>query len=250
MNLTRTLTSQFCAGLLLVPGLSLSVHAQRQKSDREFDLLNGPVKSVQTERADVATVEGKLVEDKREIASVVTYDETGNLTKVEKYEDGTRLEIETHFFLVGERVFKTEVLRRSSGNRGGGTIGPDVKPDPRFTIKFKYKFDAQGNRIEKTVISNRGQTSSRHVYTYDARSNLVTDTVYLQSGAAKTTTYKVDDKRNVIEVSRANDYVISFTYQAFDDKGNWTKRIAKRVSKYDGKTSESSSIYYRTIAYF
>lgn len=256
MNLTRTLTSQCFAGLLLVPVLSLSVHAQKQKSDREFYMLKGAVKSVQTEKANLSNVDGKVVEDNREVTSVESYDGTGNLTKIEKYEDGTPLEIETYFFLDGERVYKTEILRQSKlfGYRGGSTYDPNIKPDPRFTIKFKYKFDALGNRTEKTVITNRGDSTSRHVYKYDARNNLMTDTVYLQIRKSNTTNhttnYKVDDKGNVVEVSREKDFKITYAYQAFDDKGNWTKRSSKRVSNISGKTFESSAVYYRTIAYY
>jgi hypothetical protein len=246
------LVLQLAIILLLLLSLSVVVCAQKQKSDRESDRLRGHVKTVQTETAKLSTVDGKLIEGKRETRSVVNYDEAGNLTKVERYEDGTPLETDTYFFLDGDRVYKREVLRQSSKSINGGTatLKPDAKPDPRFTVKLKYKFDTQGNRIEETIITNRDEATARHVYKYDAQGALVADTVYLQVGVNNTSTYKVDDKGNVIEMSRGPDIKIFYTYTEFDEKGNWTKRTVKLVSTLHGKTSESSTAYFRTITYY
>lgn len=250
------LTLQLSTILLLLLSLSVMASAQKQQSDREFAGLRGSVKTVRTEAAELTTVDGKLLEGKRETRSVANYDEAGNLTKVERYEDGTPLETDTYFSLDGDRAFKTEVLRRSSSGTGSGTgrginggtapFKPDAKPDPRFTLKFKYKFDAQGNRIEETRIDNRGEATIHYVYKYDAQGHRVADI-----GTTYANTYKVDDKGNVTEISRGGaDDKFFYTYHEFDNKGNWTKRTSKLVSTYNGETREFSSVYYRTLTYY
>lgn len=252
------LTLQLSTILLLLLSLSVMASAQKQQSDREFAGLRGSVKTVRTEAAELTTVDGKLLEGKRETKSVANYDEAGNLTKVERYEDGTPLETDTYFSLDGDRAFKTEVLRKSSRgginsgtgrgiNGGTAPFKPDAKPDPRFTLKFKYKFDAQGNRIEETRIDNRGEATFHYVYKYDAQGHRVADII----GTTNANTYKVDDKGNVTEISRRGPGLKFFyTYHEFDNKGNWTKRTGKLVSTYNGETRESSDVYYRTLTYY
>ncbi|MBC7909439.1 MAG: hypothetical protein H7Y30_03000 [Pyrinomonadaceae bacterium] len=231
---------------------SLSIFAQQRQSEREFDGLRGAVKSVVTESAKLLTVNGKQVEEEKQIGSVITYDMAGNEIKAEFYQDGSPQRVSVYFDLDGDRAIKTEELRPLNlgrGGIGGGHGNPNVKPDPRFTVKLRYKFDAQGKRIEQTVINNVGNTTSRKVHKYDAKGNLKESTTYLGEQKVNQTFYKSDDKGNFIEISVEPDSKYFYTYLEFDEKGNWTKRTIKSVFKRKDKTSEYFRVNYRKISY-
>jgi TonB family protein len=96
-------------------------------SDREQDGLIGPVHRVRTEKAQLVTKSGKLVESPRVAAEMISYDEQGN-----------RID-SAHF-------------TTSDSSRTGNRI---------------YKYDERGNIIEMTVRDKDGAILGKEIYTYE-----------------------------------------------------------------------------------
>ena len=144
----------------------------------------------------------------------------------------------------GERVVKHDVLARSGIGVGPG---PGNQPrDPRYSARIKYKYDGQGNQVEKAWLHADGRPHLRYVYKRESDRKEVK--VYRADGSlSHGWTQKLDDKGNEVE---STDVVpgyppfpkTTYTYLEFDSQGNWTRRKQVR--------GNSTSITYRTITYY
>ncbi len=234
---------------------SVSVCAQQRVSDRKVDLLKGKVQKVVTESAKLTNESGARVEGRRLPDAVATYDSEGNLVRREIYWKGTLSNIYEYGFLEGYRVAK--ITRVGPDNSSGFGPGPKAPPDPRYTLKFMYRYDSKGNRAEELWYGNDTSLRSRKVYVYDEKGNRTESATYIQN--AKQASLRIvavyDDKGNVIEetIYMANTAVgekWSYAYE-FDLNGNWIKRKRLEWVTKDGKSYfEPYDVSYRSITYF
>lgn len=241
----------FAIVLLLLS--AFPTHAQKPESEREFDGLKGAVKSEVMESAKITIVDGKQVESSRQTIRIVYYDEAGNKTRVEYYEDGFLQTVRVYSDLDGNRVVKSKEVPASkvmSGGVGPRRLNSNLKRDTSFTTTFRFKFDAKGRRIEEAVINDNGNTSSRRVFKYDATGNLIEQTSYKGDRRLSTITYKIDSNGNPVEESHDTMIKYFYTYEEFDEKGNWIKQTIKSVFKTREKPSEYHSVTYRTLVYY
>jgi hypothetical protein len=233
--------------------LWISVFGQQHASDRAFERLKGRVQKVVTETAELTNESGKWTEGKRMPTSAVTYDEAGNTLRLETFYQGQPYSIFEYAFLEGDRVVKITDLQ--PGNSGGVGPGPRAPRDPRYTLKYVYKYDHKGNRTAELSYGNDTSLGVRQVYSYDDRGNRIESTTYIPNSKSfsRRTRASFDDKGNVLQ---ENENVLSdiversYTYE-FDSTGNWVKRQKIVRATRDGKpVFERHSMDYRSITYF
>src|SRR5258708_26216948 len=124
--------------------------ARKLKSDADDEGLRGKVKIVVDENEGLSaewSIRG------RNPAMTYYYNEQGNLTKKEMYDyRGTPMGVTVYGYLDGDRVEKSNYIRYEydpppmAAPSGGG---PRPKRDPRYSTKFKYKYDDDGRLAEK-----------------------------------------------------------------------------------------------------
>jgi antitoxin component YwqK of YwqJK toxin-antitoxin module len=244
----------FFATIAILPCV-VAAFTQQRISDRKVDLLKGKVQKVITESAKLTNESGEWVEGERLPDAIVTYDSEGNLVRRDVYWKGNLSDIYEYSFLEGERVVK--ITRVGPDDSVGGGPGPKAPPDPRYTLKFKYKYDNNGNRTEELWYGNDTSLRSRKVYVYDEKGNRIESFSYIPG--ARNPSLRVvsvyDAKGNVIEETyfRANNPVgekWSYVYE-FDFNGNWIKRKRMQWITKDGQSYfEPHDVGYRSITYF
>ena len=235
--------------------VSVSVFSQQRVSDRKVDLLKGRVQKVVTESAKLTNESGERAEGRRLPDAVATYDAEGNLLRREVYWKGTLTDIYEYGFLEGYRVVR--ITRVGPDRSPGFGPGPKAPPDPRYTLKFMYKYDSKGNRTEELWYGNDTSLRRREVHVYDEKGNRIESASYIPN--AKQASLRIvsvyDDKGNVIEetIYRVNSGVgekWSYDYE-FDLSGNWIKRKRMEWVTKDKKSYfEPYDVSYRSITYF
>jgi hypothetical protein len=242
--------------MFTVQCFTVMASAQNRVSDREADGLKGKVQKVTTERAQFTNESGGWVEGKPQLDSVTTYDVAGNRLKREVYDKGELSSVYNYSFLEGDRVVKIDIIRVSYNVGSSGPSG--TKPsNPRYTYKFKYKFDGRGNRTEEAWYGNDGSLTRRHVNVYDAKGNRSEWSIYSANSkqAFLRRGYTYDGHGNVIEeasygLNGSVENRWTYSYE-FDQNGNWIKRKRMRLVVKDGEShSEPYDVNYRTIIYF
>lgn len=134
--MSKTVTITLCLCFFL-PGVGLTIKAQDKgvsppvlaaaKSNSEQDGLNGPVRRVRLETAQILVKDGKPVEGRREVRGVATYDQRGR--KI----DNVPYPVE------------------------GGSL----------TGKKQYRYDEKGNIIEMVARDDDGSVLSKETYKYE-----------------------------------------------------------------------------------
>lgn len=230
--------------------------ARRPKSDAEDGGLRGRVKTVYTEREDLS---GTWPVQGRKPSSMEHYNELGNLTRSDSYDyKGNLADVTAYGYLDGERVSRIKVVEHGYNPPlimvaapGGASRRKD---DPRYTYKFKYKYDAAGRLLEKAWHMSDGRLWLRYVYRYKGRQR--EELAYSDDGSLNQKyLYTLDDKGNEVEqvIYEPRDNSVkakeSYSYE-FDAQGNWTKRVTSEWKVKDGKEGfRPSSVDYRTITY-
>jgi Txe/YoeB family toxin of Txe-Axe toxin-antitoxin module len=238
---------------------SFSVLAQNKKTDRETDGLKGSVKSILTERADLKKKSGKLVESARKPEEAITYDSDGNrLTwKTNDYLTGTLFDSVIYSRVDGDKVaIYAEVENPNKITADSPITNKQVKPaDPRYTNKFKYKYDSKGNVSEEAWYQNDGSLWLRYVYNFTG--NKREELVYSADGSLNQKyVYTLDDKGNEIEMFAYDteknkiDGKETYEYLEYDAKGNWTKRITSEGDEESKFVVKPREAIYRTLTYF
>lgn len=241
------------AALVLGSTLTAAAYAQRPQTDRDFDGLKGPVKSLKVESA-ALKMQGKgYVEERRTLNEKVTYNAEGNRADDELYfgSDGALLVKNVYRYVGGERL--ADVQQRdpvielpNSSMRVGG----DMRP---FSEKYRYKYDEQG-RVKEMTVERGGRVRIRNTYEY--RNGQMEMRAH-KGGGNKVTFRRVDrfDAQGNLVGSTAFNLDLdgsveqySYTDYEFDARGNWVKRLV-RESGGDGEP-EWRSVEYRTITYF
>lgn len=231
--------------------------AKRAKTDAEDEGLQGRVKTVFTEAEDLS---GTWSVSRRKPESMDYYNEQGNLTKAESYDyKGNPFDITVYGYLDGERVSKFSTIQYEYDPppmlMTSAAGEPPLKYDPRYSYKFKFKYDEKGNLTEKVFYGNNGKLWLRYVYSYKGQQR--EELVYDEKGSLNQKyLYTLDDKGNEIEETifdvKDNSVERKYTYTyEFDSEGNWIKRVTKKLFTKEGKSSfEPYSVTYRTIAYY
>jgi hypothetical protein len=248
--------SLFCAAV---------VCAQRKQTDREFEGLKGPVKSVSVEKAVLKEQEGRQVEERRVMVESATYNVNGNRVNDARYDSGGDLLVKNVYRdadagKVVDTYVRLPLITAEMAEAGsGGTVRPDRPPKTgppllqRGPEKYKYKYDDRGN-IREMSIEYKGRVRRRVVYNLkEGRKELLSyeDGKDLDYQRVET----LDAQGNVIESTVADtvlsDQKHSYTAYEFDARGNWVKRVKSEWTTEGGKPRfVPVQVEYRTIVYF
>jgi uncharacterized protein YxeA len=245
--------------------LAQSMVAQkRATSDRELYLLKGPVKTVRVERAEIKLSEGQATEGRRQLQSITTYDETGNmleaircnydgsvLDKTVFTHDGVRKQTETTSKADGTVISKLIYSYDAEGREIGSSLfGADG--NLRHTGKRNYAPD--GKQIEAALFNPDGSLMNRTVFNYDSEGKHVEDVVYNATGQVMQGTASSGDQLKAVLYNEDGTIFYESVRQAptreYDSRENWIKQIAPTRVSQGGITKESIEVIYRTITYY
>lgn len=239
------------------------VCAQRRQTDREFDGLKGPVKSVSVEHAELESQEGRQVEGPRVMAESATYNAEGNLVIEESYMAGRILLTKRVYVYIGADKIAEVNDMPPSVVAPVGIVPPPAPPRPRpgpppmlrSWEKFNYKYDARGNIRERIVEGGDGRVTRRGVYKFRAGHKEL-----LSYADGKDLDYrrveKLDARGNVVEleefeIKADSKKKYSYTAYEFDARGNWVRRVKSEWTTEGGKPRYVPlQVEYRTIVYF
>lgn len=233
--------------------------ARKLKSDAEDEGLRGRVKTLFVERRDLS---GTWTVQTRRPSQMVYYNEGGNVTRKADYDyKGNLFQIRVYGYVDGERASQDKTIEPEYNPAAMLVSAPaasevKTKYDPRYSFKYKYRYDERGRLTEEAWHGNSEKVWLRFVYHYPNLSERET-LVYSEDGALNqkyTTT--LDAHGNEIEESSHNtktdavDNKYVYTYE-FDRHGNWIKQITSKWGTRDGKSQFLPySITYRTITYY
>lgn len=238
--------------------------AKKEKSDAEDENLKGKIKSIVRENEDLS---GTWSIQGRHFSSVEDYNEKGNLVKRLFFDSkGKPFMITVYGYIDGARVSDSNFIEyEGSPMRLSAAVAPAereekiTKPaDPRYEYKLEHKY-ADGKLSEMQMVFSNGKRGMRYVYNHreNQREELVYDT---QGRLNQKFIYTLDEKGNEIERTDAavlnyqqaeGDRKYSIKYEAFDEKGNWTKRVTSKLVTENGKqVYKPWYITYRTITYY
>lgn len=231
------------------------------KSDAEDEGLKGKVKSVFVERENLSATSSPA--GGRKPSRTDYYDARGQLTRKELYDHkGNVYHVTVYGYLDGERASADGTILNeydpppvAASPPPAGSPAPP-KRDPRFSRKYRDAYDARGRLAERVHVNNAGETQGRHVYKYEGDRREIS--VYLSNGLlGQKSAETFDAKGNKVEEAFydvRNDTVrvrYTYSYDAFDARGNWTKMTTTRWVEREGKpTPAPESVTYRTITYY
>ena len=224
-------------------------------TDSFDDGLKGKVKSVSVSRQSTGTG-GEIQMESEEF-----YDKNGNSLKYIYYDyRGNPGTIDVYGYIDGKRVSQSGSIKYDYNPpppmARKPAIGDPPAPvaDTRYGISYENKYDDKGRLQERYVYGNAGQLYSRTNYVYEI--NKVTRTSYNSANTVTSiATELLDAQSNVTEVfyPGSNGYGDSshkYSYEKFDKKGNWTKRIVTgKAGAYGGGQRDFQSTVYRTFTY-
>ncbi|MFL6333797.1 MAG: hypothetical protein ACJ754_10845 [Pyrinomonadaceae bacterium] len=229
------------------------------KSDAEDEGLKGMVKTVFEEDQDLS---GTWSVSGRKPSSRDYYDEKGQFTKRESYDyKGNLYEVSVYGYVDGERVRSEKTVRHEydpppvTVAAGPPTAGARPKSDPRYSYRFRYKYDEKGRLIEEDWYGSDGRLWLRYVYKFEGDKK--EELVYSEDGSLNQRyVFTLDSQGNEVEKidydvkDGSVDERYSYAYE-FDAKGNWTKKTASKWVTKGGKSFfEPSYVTYRTITYY
>ena len=248
----RPISIIIVASVLFLPAL-----AQKRQTDREADGLKGAVKTVFVEEAKTRSDSGKMAEYDRKPESEVTYDDAGNHVTRKAYDyTGSLFESVRYSRLNGDKVAIYADVENEN-TLVVETPGPprDRDFDDRYTYRFKYKFDRDGNVSEEAWYNSAGSLWLKYVYkvttarreelVYSADGSLNQKYVYILDGKGSELEMLVYDvAKNSVKSKEA------YQYPELDSNGNWIRRMTSEGDKESNFALKPSKITYRKIAYF
>ena len=122
--------------------------------------------------------------------------------------------------------------------------------------KDNYKFDREGNVVEKTSYDSDDLQVEKDLYKYDSRGNMIEEdySYYRGSGYKSKNTYKYDSQGNIVERELYHDGSLSGRYlYKYDSQGNMIEEAhydgdgslyLKRLCKYDSQGNEIEVAHY------
>ncbi len=231
-----------------------SVSAQTPKTDREETGLKGKVRSVISQVENLSK-DNKGVERETPLVYTESYDEQGN--RVERIDfdyRGNIREKSVYKTIDGDKTAMTEYVRHDYDPPPAMAVpsqGEQKPRDPRYTSKFKYKYD--GNTVERSTYSNDGTFTQRIVTTYD-KANKVKVEAYDRDGRLyfNSTSVYGDKGEEIVTIYYRGGVISSkfkYTDYEIDWRGNWIKR-KMWLGKNEQAAFQPHEIQSRTITYF
>ncbi len=226
----------------------------KPKTDAQDNNLKGKVKSVIEDNQNYP-------KGKRERFSEEYYNEAGNLVREISYDNGYPSNVTVWGYIDGNRVDNSNSVEFDDDQRPPreglfATMESDenLPRDTRYSSRFSYKYNDQGQLIEKQDFGNNGQLWTRIVYNY--KDNVREESRYGRDGSRWTHFFNVLDKDgNVIEEYYLDDKgkpknKTFYTYE-FDSQGNWILQKTIENKTLKGKTvAKILWTSYRTITYY
>lgn len=245
--------------LTIISLLFVNGYSQKIMTDREFNGLQGRVKSVYIEDADLEIVKGKPIVKNRTMQFDELYDVNGNMTQSSMYYMGDR---DIFSFIDGEKTSKSADFYSSTASKAiiGASGKKQSKPlDTRYDKKYQYKYDKKGRIIEQRKYRNDGTLFLKSTYKYNDEGNPMEKILYSDDKISDNFYYTYDSKGNLIElkfvptgINGETDITIHrFRDYKLDVQGNWIQRTQTTIySDSEGRKKENQSIYYRKIEYY
>jgi hypothetical protein len=254
----RMLATALVVGFLAVP----IGGAQARVSDLAHEGLKGPVRSVREEVAPLATRRGRLVEGKRQLASIARFDVRGDQSERTRFVQGRAVERSIYRYVPdGSLVCESHI--RSTGTVFTLVAATADAPAPdesswrvdRHILKRTY--DRTGHAVETVAYDEVGASvvaRTREAFAYDEAGRLVAvdrhsldtgETIgrvrygYLPSGHLAWTEIYAGAETLERRVEYAD-------YRA-DARGNWVRR--NEVEYAAGNVRERRAVY-RSIEYY
>lgn len=205
---------------------------EKTKSDAEDLGLKGKVKSVKQsfeyDDKTKQTYEGKLDEFE------ILFNEKGNFTRKTAFSipTGKTTSITVYGYLNGKRVSNVKSVRYQNY---------EESDKDNFT-EYQYFYD------EKGYLKEYAEGNIKSIFNYAP--NLREETKFYNGDKIiEPITTKYDENGNEIEQSNKS-FFTTFTYESFDVKGNWTKRIQNQEFYSNSSTNKIQMISYRHIIYY
>jgi hypothetical protein len=245
--------------LAIISLVFLNVFAQKKMTDREFNGLQGRVKSVYIEDADLEIVKGKTIVKNRAMQFDELYDENGNMTQSSMYYMGDR---NIFSFIDGEKISKSADFYSPTASKAvivASGKKQSKSPDARYDKKYQYEYDTKGRIIEERKYRSDGTLFFKSTYKYNDAGNPVEQVLYSDEKVSENYYYTYDSKGNLIELKfvptgingETNITIHRFKDYKFDAQGNWIQRTQTTVyTDGEGRKKENQSIYYRKIEYY
>lgn len=232
--------------------------ARKLKSDAEDEGLKGKVKTLFVEMQDLS---GTWSVQRRRPSQLISYNERGNVTQKAGYDSrGNLFQIRAYGYIDGERASNDKIIQNEYDPPAVpiASAAGESKPtyDPRYSFKYRYRYDEQGRLAEESSHGSNGKLWMRHVYNYKGASERET-LVYSQNGSLNQKyVERLDAQGNTVEQSYFNtktgavDNKYAYTYE-FDRHGNWIKQTTSKWATREGKPQFLPHyITYRTITYY
>lgn len=155
----------------------------------------------------------------------------------------------------GQPVFDLIYVYNEAGNVSRMQEG---RRPGKVYFDLVYTYNSDGIEADRKDYSAEGSLTYRTVTNYDTSGKETGVITYNESGkiiSRSQYTYDAKDRNNVTEVVRSGmgDIVQSrehYTYDEFDEKGNWIKRHTVREIARGSEIVKEIEITYRTFTYY
>lgn len=239
---------------LLISGLLLAQSpAQGRKTDREYDELNGPARSVRVESEELRDQSVDSKTNARVVEKIALYDTGGRLTEEIR---GFRPACASsrHVFRDEANGNRTETVYWGESLVAGSKSDRSQWPASPLVYKQVFKLDSNGRRYEVDEYEDAGKIFARTLYKYDDAGR-VKEAIEGKDSRQNRCEFKYNERGLVSEqlcqYSYSNGREKSEYAYEYDANGSWVRKIAKRSSlRPDGSWYESNRIIYREIKYY
>jgi len=232
-------------------------------SDSEFDGLKGKVKGVIEEAEWTYTPPSGTPETKRQKTQEWKYDPSGRITEYINWSAGDKI---IYSIIDGSKVYNIEefdvpgVYRAAIGSApfGRGDLSPKPR-DPRFSMRFEYKYDSMNRVSEEIEYLNNGELLSRAIHSYDEHGRDVMSKSYYKEILRGVRTSYYNSKGELFLQTLENPAddrgltrreIHKFSDYKFDKNRNWTQRTESTYSMVDKGLKEIVTKRFRTITYY
>jgi len=194
--------------LQIACGQSSQQGSGKQTEDlREYE-LKGNVKSLEYATYEAIDKSGEIIADKEPTYLGVTkilFDKNGNKTEWNnnrKIPTGIMSDKSIYIY-DGDKLIKEEYY--DSDNK---------------KVLYTYEYNKEGYKSKKIKIMDNGETIDKVIYEYNSKGKLIKETEDMSdlSPDLMVSTYKYDEKGNLIEYSSFSDYSEAFIKYKYNDK--------------------------------
>ncbi len=165
------------------------------KTAKEQDDLNGPVKAMAVEKAQLSRQFGKYF---------------GKFTP--RWTEGPHI----------------RTYSRNYDTKGNKTLETWYNPDGSVNRRVQFTYDANGNLMEAVRYKADGTLVNKVVYAYDSKSNKTEETTYKADGSVEkysTVTYEFDSHGNWTKMTEITRFEA-------EEETYWAESIYRKISYY------------------